>query len=340
MRTDTREFYNELLTNLAEAYGVPSMDHRFSVDLPQETDLNNAIQESSDFLQMITMAGVTDSKGQALQLGVDGLLAKRTDVSSKDRQPKVLGSPTGSKWEVAFTEFDVAIPYQLLDQWARYPDFAERYMRAVYRAIALDRITIGWHGVSATAGDTDSATNPLGQDVNRGWLQILAEENPSHYLQDAGGGVVRINPGVAAGAGYKSVDAAVADLYSGIAVEHRTGNEVAVVGSDLVAADSNKVYSDHSQTPTEKKEIKTMMDSYGGLPSMGVPRFPTKGIFVGDPSLLHLYFQESGTRRNTEEESKRNRVVDYISSNDAYAIGNTKAVAAVDPTRVTLTLPS
>jgi hypothetical protein len=32
-------------------------------------------------------------------------------------------------------------------------------------------------------------------------------------------------------------------------------------------------------------------------------------------------------------------VVDYISSNDAYAIGNLKAMAAVDPSKVQLTQP-
>jgi len=58
------------------------------------------------------------------------------------------------------------------------------------------------------------------------------------------------------------------------------------------------------------------------------------GVVVTDPKNLHLYNQEGGTRRNTEEESKRNRVVDYISSNDAYAIGDVEAMASCDHTAV------
>ena len=336
MKNTTRVLYSLLLSRIATAYDASDVTKKFSVSTPMETKLNDAVQMSSSFLQMITMTGVDDSKGQALNLEVAAMLAKRTDVSAGARQPNMYGGPDGTQYETKLTEFDVGIDYTILDQFARFKDFAQRYMVAVFRAIALSRISVGWNGTSASAV-TSSGSNPLGQDVNVGWLELIKTTAGANFMDDAGGGVVRIHESVTGGLGYKSVDGAVADLYSSIAIEHRTGNEVAIIGSDILAMDSNKVYNDHGTTPTEKNEIKTMLNTHGGLPTLQVPKFPTKGIFVGDPMHLHLYYQEGKTRRHTEEESNRNRVVDYISSNDAYAIGNIKGVAAVDHTKVVLT---
>lgn len=327
MKNSTRVLYRQLITAMAAAYAVQDTTEKFAIDIPQETALNDAIQASDAFLQMITMTGVEDSKGQALEMGVSGMLAKRTDVSAGDRQPTVMGGPDGTKWETQFTEFDVAIPYVLLDQWARYKDFYQRYMRAVYRQIALDRITVGWYGQSAAAV-TAPGTNTLGQDVNIGWLKLLETNNSDHFMTQSGATANEISIG-AAGT-YKNIDALAYDLLAGIPVEHRTGNEVVIVGSALVADDVNKGLSKHAQTPSEKTAgVQVLANSYGGLKTVQVPKFPDTGLVVTDPANLHLYFQEGKMRRNTEEESKRNRVVDYISSNDAYAIGNTKAMAAI-----------
>lgn len=326
MKNKTRVLYSKLVAAMAEAYNVQDATKNFAVDIPQETKLNDAIQASDAFLQMITMTGVEDSTGQALEIGVSGLLAKRTDVSNNDRTPTVMGGPYGTKWTTKLTEFDVAIPYQLLDQWARYPDFYQRYMSAVYRAIALDRITVGWYGEEAAA-ETVPGTNTLGQDVNIGWLKLLETQNSENFMT---AGAVADTISVGAAGDYKNIDALAYDLLSAIPVEHRTGNEVCIVGSALVADDANKGLSKHAQTPSEKTAgVSVLTNTYGGLQSVQVPKFPDMGMVVTDPANLHLYFQEGRTRRNTEEESKRNRVVDYISSNDAYAIGNTKAMAAV-----------
>ncbi len=335
MRSNTRKLYTALMAGMATAYGVDSMAHQFSVDIPQETTLNDKVQESSAFLDMINMTGVTDTQGQALELGVDGLLAKRTNTDTNDRSPADLGGPSGSKWATAFTEFDVGIKYQTLDTWARYKDFHQRYMKAVYKAIALNRMSIGFNGTSVAA-ETDPGNNPLGQDVNKGWLQVLKEQNPEHYIDGAN---IYLHPDMPEGQGYKTLDGLVADVFNAIPIEHRTGQEVAIIGSSLLAYDSNKVYNDHGTTPSEKKDVAQMLNSYGGLRALQIPKFPTMGLMVTDPKNLHLYFQENGTRRSTEEESKRSRIVDYISSNDAYAIGNVKAIAAVDASKVLLQLP-
>lgn len=335
MKNTTRKLYAALLLGMATAYGIDDTSNQFAIAEPIETKLNEKIQESSEFLAMINVAPVEDMKGQALEFGPDGLIAGRTNTDNADRVGTELGGPTGSTWEVAQTDFDVFVKYHTLDLWARFKDFKQRYMAMVYRSIALDRITIGWHGTSVAA-DTDSATNPLGQDVNKGWLQIMRDQKPDSILAEgANAGKIYIGPN--ADADYQNLDAAVADLFNNIPVEHRTGNEVVIVGSGLVAADNNKVMNEHAGTPTEKAVgITTLTKSYGGLTAIQVPRFPATGIVVTDPKNLHLYYQEGKSRRHTDENPKRNRVEDYISSNDAYAIGNLNAIAAVEPANVVI----
>jgi P2 family phage major capsid protein len=329
MKKNTRQQFGKLLAAMAKAYNIDVADvsKEFAIEIPQETKLNDAIQESSDFLSRITMAKVEDTKGQALEMGVEGLLAKRTEITgSAVRQPNVAGGPTGSTWETAFTEFDVAIKYITLDQWARYKDFFQRYMNAVRRQIALDKICIGFHGESV-ATTSDPVANPLGQDVNVGWLKLIETQAPARYLKQ---GAVTDVISIGAAGDYKNLDALVYDLYAGISVEHRTGNEVVIVGSALVADDVNKGLTKNAGTPTEKTVgITELSNQYGGLTAIQVPKFPDMGVLVTDLENLHLYNQEGKMRRNSVEESNANRVVDYISSNDAYAIGNLKAIAAV-----------
>lgn len=335
MKNTTRKLYNMLIAGMAKKYGIEPADveKAFSIDIPQETSLNDKIRESSEFLNMITMQGVDDSKGQALEMGVSGLLAKRTQVSgSTKRQPTMLGSPDGSKWETALTEFDVGINYLTLDQWARYKDFFERYMMAVYSKIALDRLTIGFHGQSVAA-QSDPVANPLGQDVNKGWHKILQENNSANYMTQSGSVADKITIGAAGD--YKNLDALAYDLLSGIPVQHRTGDEVVIVGAALVADDVNKGLTKHAQTPSEKTNgITKLAGSYGGLNAVQVPKFPDMGVMVTDTANLQLLYQEGKMRRHAKEEPESNRVVDYISSNDAYAIGNTKAIAAVNADNV------
>jgi P2 family phage major capsid protein len=324
MRNQTKVLYKAMQAEMAESYSVPGGDvtENFEVSIPMETELNDAILESHDFLSKITMLGVTDSTGQALRLAINGILAGRTTGT---RQGKKLGSPNGTKWTTQQTNFDVAIDYATLDSWARLGDLSEKYMPLVYSAIALDRITVGFYGTSA-AETTDPVTNPLGQDVNIGWLELLRTGKPENYLTQ-GATLDQIKIG---GTGdYKSVDGLANDLLQSIPVEHRTGKEVVIIGSGLVSYDSNKIYSSHGETPSEKNEIRLLAKSYGGMPAIEVPRFPVNGMVVTDLANLHLYFQEGKTRRSTKEESALSCVVDYMSSNDAYAIGNLKGIKAI-----------
>lgn len=325
----TSEKFSELRQAMASSYGVSESDLRrcFTVSEPLETRLNSAIQESSDFLQRITVLPVTDRIGQAVTVGVHQPLAKRTDVSSGDRQATPAESPIGAQYQCELTEFDVAFPYTLLDAWARFDNFQELYMAQVYRRIALDRILTGWRGKTAAAS-TDRSANPNLEDVNVGWIEILKQNNPGNYLTESTDGTSKITLG--ASGDYKNLDQLAYDVQSMIPDAYRTGSEVVIVGRHLVAHDVGKALAAVAQTPTEKNQVLILDKFYGGLQAILVPGFPATGLVVTDTENLSLYYQRGKTRRQQLDNSRRNRVEDYISSNDAYVIENLDGIAGIE----------
>ncbi len=330
MKQITRTAYSQLQTAMATSYGVADATQVFAVSTPMETKLNDAIQATSDFLKMINVIPVTDKIGQAVTIGLNGPLSRRTDTNVNERSPQVAQDPTGIQYECVKTEWDIAIPYALMDTWARFPDFQQRYMAQVYRRIALDRILVGWHGTSAAAA-SDRVANPNLEDINLGWLKLLADNNEANYISDGDtDGVITLG----GGGDYKNLDQMVYDVSRMIPDAQLTGNEVAIVGRMLVSNDMGKVLGDHGQTPTEKSHANTLSKSYGGLRAMTVPGFPETGVMVTDLKNLSIYYQSESVRRATKDEPKRDRVEDYNSANEAYMIENLQAIAGVNAASV------
>ncbi len=328
MRHATQQKFNALMTNMAQSYGVANMSESFSATTPMAQKLNDAIQASAAFLSRINIIPVEDIMGEVLDMQIHSTIAGRTDTSGDgERDPQLAGSPDGRQYVCKQTDFDVGIEYALLDAWARYDNFYQRYMSAVYKRIALDRILIGFYGQSA-ASTSDRATNTKLQDVNTGWLYDLEQNMPEHFLSE----VVADSGAITLGStgDYVNVDQLVYDIGSLIEEQYRTGQEVAIVGKGLVAHDMNKVLSEHAETPSEKINFQILGKSYGGYTSVLVPQFPDYGLLVTDPQNLHIYVQSSSLRRHTENQPKKNRIVDFISQNEAYKIGNLNAAAAID----------
>ena len=337
MRDLTRQKFTQMQESMKQVYEVKSTKDAFAVTEPIETRLNSAIQDSSEFLQRITQLPVTDRKGQSLKLGIYSPLSKRTDVSNKDRQTTAMSPPDGIEYECKLTESDISFSYELLDAWARFDNFMELYMQQVYRRIALDRILVGWHGESV-ATETDKKINKNLEDVNKGWLYLLKTHKKEHYLTEG-----KLEPGkikLGPGGDYKNLDQLTYDVYSMIEIAQRTGREVAIVGQHLISDDMGKALAAYAQRPTEKREITVLDKAYGGLPSITVPGFPDKGLVITDTENLSFYYQAGKTRRQMTDYPKRNRVEDFISSNDAYMIENLDGIAGIEANNLEFTEPT
>ncbi|MEJ1226533.1 MULTISPECIES: phage major capsid protein, P2 family [Pseudomonas] len=321
--------YAELQEAMAEAYGVEHASRMFSVDPSTAQELNDAITAKADFLERINVVPVSEIKGEKVFIGVNGPVTGRTNTKTTDREAKDASALENTTYELSDTQSDVGLPYAKIDAWAKFPDFKDRYSAAVQKRIAQDRIVIGFHGTHA-AIQTDLAANPKLQDVNKGWLQQLREQAPQQVLKEGKvAGKVTLGPG----GDYANLDALVHDTKQMVdEILREDGDLVAIIGSDLLAADKAKLYTKQGDTPTEKERIENLqvIATYGGLPSFSVPNFPVNAVLVTSWDNLSIYFQDSSWRKQAVDNPKRSRVEDYNSRNEGYVIEQLEKIALTE----------
>ncbi len=323
------QMYAELQLAIAENYDVKLATKQFSVEPTIAQELNEAITAKSDFLQRINVIPVTEIKGQKVFLGVSGPVTGRTNTKTKDREAKDASALDQSTYELSSTESDVGLPYAKIDAWAKFPDFHQKYSAAVQKQIALDRIMVGFHGTHA-ADQSDIELYPMLQDVNKGWLQQLRDQAPQQVLKEGKvAGKVTLGPN----GDYANLDALVHDTKQMVDERLRDGGDlIAIIGSDLLAADKAKLYAKQGDVPTEKERIEDaqVIATYGGLPSFSVPFFPVNGVLVTSWDNLSIYFQDSSWRKQTVDNPKRSRVEDYNSRNEGYVIEQLEKIALTE----------
>ncbi|WP_155891386.1 P2 family phage major capsid protein [Oleidesulfovibrio alaskensis] len=214
MQQSTRQLFNAMLARFASTYGVQDVQHSFSVTPSIAQKLQDKIVEQSTFLSKINMLPVDELKGQNILGFAASPVTSRTDTSQpgKERQPRNVMGLEARGYELHQTNADVSMPYRLIDVWAKFPDFAERYARYVQQRMANDMEIIGWYGTSAAA-DTDMQTNPLLQDVNKGWLQYMRDNLPANILSQ---GNTANELRIGAGGDWANLDIAVNDMLQGI----------------------------------------------------------------------------------------------------------------------------
>ncbi|WP_421547658.1 phage major capsid protein, P2 family [Pseudomonas sp. QD4] len=314
------KMFADLQVALADTYGVTLVTKQFSVEPSIAQELNDAITAKADFLERINIVPVSQIKGEKVFLGTNGPVTGRTNTKKKDREAKDASGLTDDQYELFNTESDVGLPYAKIDAWAKFPDFHQRYSAAVQRQIALDRIMVGFHGTHA-AEQTDFDQFPMLEDVNKGWLQQLREKAPHQVLKEgvAGSGKVTLGKN----GDYANLDALVHDTLQLVDERVRGGGDlIVIIGSDLLAGDKAKLYSNQAGTPTEKEriELAQVISTYGSLSAYSVPHFPVNAVLVTSFDNLSIYYQDSSWRKQSVDNPKRSRVEDYNSRNEGYVI--------------------
>jgi len=320
MRNDTRKLFDAYLGQIANLNGVPDVTRKFTATPTVEQRLETRIQESSNFLGMINMIGVSQQSGEKIGLGVSGPVASTTDTSAADRETTDLSVLDNRGYTCYQTNFDTHLSYAKLDAWAKFPDFQARIRDAIVKRQALDRILIGWNGTSHAA-TSNPGTNPLRQDVNIGWLQKMRTENAARVLAE----VVAASGQVTIGAtgDYKNLDALVFDLVGDMLEPwYQDDTDLVVICGRQLLADKYFPIINKDQAPSEQlaADVVTSQKRIGGLPAVRVPYFPASALMVTRLDNLSIYWQESTRRRQVVDNAKRDRIENFESVNDAYVI--------------------
>lgn len=325
MRNESRIKFNAYTAAIAELNGVPNAAEKFTVAPSVQQTLETKVQLSSAFLNTINMPIVVEKSGEKLGLGISSTIAGTTDTTKGDREPIDPTDLTGNTYECTQTNFDTSLRYAKIDAWAKFKDFQTRIRDALLKQQALDRIMIGWNGMSRAA-TSNRTTNPLLQDVNTGWLQKYREDAPARWMKQAQGGTAnQIRVGVAAGHDYANLDALVMDAVSNlIAPQFRDDTELVVICNQTMLDDKYFPIVNKEQPNTEALAADLIISQkrIGGRAAVAVPFFPEGAMLITRLDNLSIYIQEGGRRRSILDNPKRDRIENYESSNDAYVIEN------------------
>lgn len=320
MRKETRIAFNGYIDTLAKLNDVPSAAEKFTVDPSVQQKLETRMQESTGFLGMINVIGVNEQQGEKIGLGVGGPVAGTTNTGMTDRATSDISTLDQNGYVCTQTNFDTHITYAKLDAWAKFPDFQTRLRDAILTRQALDRIMIGFNGTSRAA-TSNKVTNPLLQDVNKGWLQKYREFAPARVMSE----VVADSDEIVIGSegDYKNIDALVFDMVNNLIEPwYQEDTELVAICGRALLADKYFPIVNATQAPTEQLAGQIIMSQkrLGNLPAVRVPFFPANAIMVTRLDNLSLYWQEGARRRTVVDNAKRDRIENYESSNDAYVV--------------------
>lgn len=324
----TRKQVSALELAVAKQYGADNVAQTFSITPAKVQKILAAARLENTFLNRINMVLVKNQQGDAIRIDAVGMIAGTTDTDTQDRAPKDPHSIGGTSYNCQQINFDTMIKYQTLDAWAHDPKFKTLVASQTRKQISANQIQIGFYGESRAA-TSNPTTNPKGQDVAIGWLKKLETKNPANFLTE---GEVENQIRIGEGGDYLNLDVAVNDIKQLIDAEFEDdGDLVAVIGSELLAAEKAKFYTENGNTPSEKTliEDKQVIATYGGLPAYKVPHFPGRGIMVTSFKNLSIYIQKDSVRRLYFDNAKRDRYETYQSQDMDYVIEELGKIAAI-----------
>jgi P2 family phage major capsid protein len=335
LSTHGRKVLHQHFTNTALAFGIQVAlieaqnfsAHYSATPSVAQTIYNKIVEDGNAFLRSINVMPVSEIKGEKVGISLTGRVARRTNTSNAERTPKALVNTDAKGYECFPTEFDVALKYASIDAWAKFPDFAARYMAAVRQAIGDDMLQTGWTGTSAAAA-TDIATNPLLQDLNKGWLQLIREFNTaSQYVIGT-----ELAPIELGGADFNNLDVLVHVARQKIAPQFRNRPDLVVLlGSDVQAYQEETYFELNGNKPTEKALATGQITrAYGGLPSMSPPFMPDGSLLITPLNNLSIYYQDSSVRRTQKDKPEKNEVQDFNSVNLGYVVEEELATSFVE----------
>lgn len=331
MRKETRKAFKGYQAQVAKLNGADDAAEKFNVEPSVHQKLETAIQESNALLGRINIIGVDEQTGEALEIGINGPVASRTNTKAgKRRNPGERHSLTKDSYACVQTNFDTSFLYATVDQWAKFPDFQVRLSSAIVTRQGLDRLTIGWNGKTA-AVETDITANPMLQDVNIGWLQKIRTKAPDRVIEEGTEDSGKVTIGAAGD--YKTLDGLVYDAVELLDQWHKSHPDlVVIVSRDLLHAKLLKAIEKGADSNVEENAAQEVVSRarLGGLPLVDAPFFPSGTVLITTLSNLSIYWQENTRRRLVRDEPDYDRIADYQSVNEAYVVEDFGLVALVE----------
>lgn len=325
------------ITDIARANNVEDARHTFAVQPAPEQKIIAAYQESADFLKQINIFPVDNARAEKIGLQIGTTVAGTTDTRKTPRSPVAVGSlDLLDEYECTQTNYDVAYYWSLLNAWKHHPDFKAKLQAMVIKAIALDKLCIGFNGLYR-APTSDRVANPLLQDVKKGWLQKIRENAPEQHYEGVDDGTGKLVTKISANSEFKTIDGLVEfAVEEYIAEQHRDSGLVVICGRGILS-DKYLPLLNTVQDPTEQLAARTIYANkqLGTLPALHVPKFPAKTILITTPDNLSIYLQSGTLNRSIVEQPEWDRAVDFQSVNEDFVVEDYAKCVLIENIEVT-----
>lgn len=334
MKELTLEKYNAYLERQAELNNLPfnvlASGSKYTVQPSVQQKLFEKVRESSEFLKSISFIFPDEQTGETLGLDSTHTIASTTDTSGEgERKTTAIAKLTKQTYFCQQVNFDTHITYKQLDMWAKFPDFQQKVASVAVKQRKRDLIMIGFNGTSR-AETSDRNSNPLLQDVAKGWLQKMRDDAPERVMN---GKKTENKVLVGKGQEYANLDALVMDATEELVDEwHRDDTDlVAIVGRKLLA-DKYFPIVNKDNAPTEQLAADVIISQkrLGGLKAVRVPFFPANAILITKLENLAIYVQEGTTRKHIENVPRKDRIETYESENIDYIVEDYGCAALVE----------
>lgn len=317
------------VTNAMNPNFVPSKEIMFLED----------VQAQNQFLQYCNLFTRSQKTGGSFRLGPQGRNTK-TNNTAAGTERRVGGTvpPVLNEYKMEKAHFDWGIHDDELSDMSEFPNWHDMYRSAQLKAYGDDIQIVGFHGTSH-ATTSDMTANPMLEDVNKGWFQLLRERKSDHVFTGDANGEVKIGTG----GHYKNVDQWVHDLYQAIPMNKRSAGMTCTMGGGVMAHAEGVYFREQGLTPTEKQMIqqKAITGVYGGLECIPAGFFFDNALMItklkrNGESMSNLsVYQQAGTmQRQIEYVPKLERTVDWNRAWRAYHVEDLEQIVATDVEKV------
>lgn len=328
-----------MISEVATAQGISKeqVSNGYTIAPAAVQIMYDEIAQNTELLQKINLRPKTEKVGEVIGLS-SGLIGSNTDTTGagKERKPKPIHNLSGRKYSLEKTNFDAALRYDEIDQWAHLTDFPKHVNKKIAESIALSLVTIGMNGTSR-ADDSDSSANTMLQDVAKGWLQKMREENKARCIGTAGTSVTSVPHGPGA-TNYKNLDAVVTDALNIMDERFADRSDFVVLTSRRTVGDKYlRIVNKSGDTATEIEAGGRLNKerTLGGLPVMYVPNMPQNTLLITPLSNLSIYYQISGERRLIVDNPRKDQLESLQSKNIDFIVEEYGAAVLIENLKYT-----
>lgn len=328
-----------MISEVAAAQGISKeqVSNGYTISPTAVQTMYDEIAQNTELLQKINLRPKTEKVGEVIGLS-SGLIGSNTDTTGagKERKPKPIHNLSGRKYSLEKTNFDAALRYDEIDQWAHLTDFPKHINKKIAESIALSLVTIGMNGTSR-ADDSDASANTMLQDVAKGWLQKMREENKARCIGTAGTSVTSVPHGPGA-TNYKNLDAVVTDALNIMDERFADRSDFVVLTSRRTVGDKYlRIVNKSGDTATEIEAGGRLNKerTLGGLPVMYVPNMPQNTLLITPLSNLSIYYQISGERRLIVDNPRKDQLESLQSKNIDFIVEEYGAAVLIENLKYT-----